>query len=138
MPTSTVSFIYEIAYKRYNMEVDSSNSFRLSWDSNCICIMYEQITLFSVGLSINFLSKPSVICPKQMILRVPKGREKERVPSSACFPSIYMIEGNPQSSFLSNDGFVSHHYFTFATTSICLCCVVISLKWVTLPLTLSW
>ena len=52
-------------------------------------------------------------------LDVTLGRESPKLPPSVCISPTYKRGRSFPSSFLSNDSFVSHRYFTYATTSLC-------------------
>ena len=78
----------------------------------------EQVAMRSVLLLVFFLKKVSFFSEEEKL-----NPEKES-PLFVPLPSIYKRARGFLSSFLSNNGFVSHHYCSSAAVSIChlSCC----------------
>ena len=88
-----------------------------SWDLCYFCLPEEQVVMRSV-LSLGFRRKVSFLLERKSWI------QKSVPPPFVALPSIYKIGKGFLSSFLSNDGFVSHHYFSSTVVFIChlSCC----------------
>ena len=129
MLTSIVMLIYEIVDNKYKVE---SIWLHVLW------AQLRSILFLSFGRTgrnaiyslswrkVSFLSGEEKLNPK----RVP--------PLFAPLPSIYKRMRGFPSSFLSNDGFVSHHYCSSTTASICHLSYCQFSEMDHLTLTLSW